>query len=315
MIIPAFNSADYLREAVGSALSQSVPPSEIIVIDDGSTDNICDVIGEYGDSVRYFRQVNSGPAVARNRGIVEARGELIAFLDADDVWTTDKLERQLSFARQNPDARLIHTAYREFDSDLDELGPPRVLSAETLQDGRIASGDYYGRLFRNNIIIMSTVMVYKRTLEDAGGFDETIRRPSTEDYDLWLRLSRHHKFGYLESPLTYYRRHSSNATNDCGAIRENELYVIRKAVMSDPSLEGRIGKRAIADRLFELHYELGYRAHDVNNQRLARNRLLNALRYRPWDRYTWCLMVANCLPERAFRLARGLKQSLEGVKV
>src|SRR2546425_8625651 len=113
-IVPVFNGEHYLREALESILQQTYRPLEIIVIDDGSTDNSAVVVASYGEQIIYLRQVNSGPAAARNRGLQEARGEFIAFLDQDDLWHPEKLARQMARFKTQPELVLCITYAQDF---------------------------------------------------------------------------------------------------------------------------------------------------------------------------------------------------------
>src|SRR6266571_8138521 len=118
VVIPTYNSSQYLVNAVDSVLAQSVADCEVLVIDDGSSDDTQEVMSRYGPPVRYIHQPNGGVAVARNRGIEESRGRYVAFLDADDTWYGDKLERQLAALRGNPQHRACYTAFTACNENL-----------------------------------------------------------------------------------------------------------------------------------------------------------------------------------------------------
>jgi glycosyltransferase involved in cell wall biosynthesis len=308
VVIPAFNSAKYLDTAIDSALNQTVPPLEVLVVNDGSIDNTEDVIAEYRGSIRSFYQENSGPAVARNRAIAEAKGDLIAFLDADDIWALDKLERQLAHAKENPEARVIHTAFYHLQRDTGEISQPFPPKYQ-----RLISGRCYSDLFLGNKIRISTVLVYKACFRVVGGFDESVRRASTEDYDLWLRLARYYKFGYIDIPLMYYGQHPTSASSNRGVIVEGDLYVLRKALRSDPALKGLVGASLVRDRLFGVFYDIGCAKHDEDNHAGARAYFLDALRCRPWEVHTWLLVIAHCLPPALFQRIRAVKRMLDHV--
>ncbi|QYO66339.1 glycosyltransferase family 2 protein [Leptolyngbya sp. 7M] len=116
VVIPTYNYGRYIAEAIGSALGQSLAPAEIIVVDDGSADDTAAVVAGFGDAVKYIRQENAGVSAARNRGVAGSSGELIAFLDADDIWEPTKLEKQAALFRADSDIGLVHCGMREFDS-------------------------------------------------------------------------------------------------------------------------------------------------------------------------------------------------------
>lgn len=123
-IVPAYNAAAYLKQALNSALAQSRVPMQLIVVDDGSTDATADIAGQFGGNVEIISQPNCGPAAARNSGLAAARGEFIAFLDADDLWCKDKLERQLAAFSENPALELCAAHIQNFREDLEPVGEP-----------------------------------------------------------------------------------------------------------------------------------------------------------------------------------------------
>ena len=140
VIIPTYNSAVFLPEAVESVLSQTFLPQEVIVVDDGSTDNTEDVLEPFRRRIHYIRQENQGPAVARNRGIAEAKGDLIAFLDADDVWVPEKTEIQVKVLRENPRIGLVHSYFDRLD-----MAEQRIMPRHEMKG---FSGDCYLQFFR-----------------------------------------------------------------------------------------------------------------------------------------------------------------------
>lgn len=195
VVIPAYNAAEWISEAIASALAQTSPPLEIIIIDDGSTDSTADVAGRFPAPVRLLRKPNGGPAAARNFGIAAAAGEWIALLDADDRWAPTKLEKQLALAE--PDVVLIHTG---LENEEDEPGLPDRLGFEDLwQANRIAN---------------SSVLVRRDTVIALGGFDEDPRLKSVEDYHFWLRLAfSGGRIAFCREPLTFYRRGAGLSSN------------------------------------------------------------------------------------------------------
>jgi glycosyltransferase involved in cell wall biosynthesis len=197
VVIAAYNAAPYLGQALDSVLRQAdAPPTEVIVIDDGSTDETPEILARYGDAVRTERQTNAGPARARNHGARIARGQWLAFLDADDLWARRKLARQMRRAESDRTIALIYTDQMSFGN-----GSPRRLSARmTLPEGEI-----FQELFRRNFITLSSAMMRRSAFQEAGGFCEELM--GTEDWDLWLRHAALHPVGVCRAPLTFYRRH------------------------------------------------------------------------------------------------------------
>ena len=201
VIIPTFNAARYITCAVDSALAQTYSPIEVIVVDDGSTDNTAQVLDPYKSSnVRYIFQRNSGSVGAvRNRGIREARGEFLAFLDADDLWLPEKLEQQIPVLLSNPKVGLVHSNFDYLDEETGRM------FAITRPRHKLV-GRCYTRLFFRNTIFASSVVLRRECLDDVGIFDEEI--PSgVEDYDLWLRVARQYEFAYVSRRLEIGRAH------------------------------------------------------------------------------------------------------------
>lgn len=172
VIIPAYNAAPFVGRAIESALAQTYAPLEILVVDDGSTDETALVVAQFPAPVCLLRQDNAGPAAARNHGAREAKGEWLALLDADDVWLPEKLERQSVFA-DDPHVGLIR-CFREGQLPDDEA--QREITFE--------------RLWERNCIANSSVLVRRSAFEAVNGFDEDRTIISVEDYNLWLRIVR-----------------------------------------------------------------------------------------------------------------------------
>ncbi len=191
VIIPTYNRAEFLGKAVSSVLVQTYPHFELIVVDDGSSDNTAEVLASFSRPTRYIRQENRGPAAARNTGIQAARFELIAFLDSDDCFAKNKLALQVAAMAENPDCLISHTEEVWFRRG-EHLNPKKK--------HRKASGDIFAQSLELCAVGMSTVMVRRGLFEQEGLFDEEL--PCCEDYDLWLRVSARHSFLLVDKPLT-----------------------------------------------------------------------------------------------------------------
>ena len=146
--------------------------------------------------------------------------------------------------------------------------------------------------------------------EAVGGFDERIREASAEDYDLWIRLSRHFELGYVDRPLALYRVHSGNASKQRLAMLEAENYVLKKALRDDPELPKLLGKRVVRNRLFKLCFSIGYLHHDGLRSPEARAYLAQALRQRWANPYALTLYAANLLPPNLAQTLRSLKRQM-----
>lgn len=228
VIIPAYNAARWIKRAVDSALGQTLPVAEVIVIDDGSTDTTAAICTEYGNRIHYIYQPNGGAASARNKGITVAQGDWVAFLDADDEWLSPKLALQWAQIERHPGCIWAAGAFITYRGD-----KPRkihTLPVETQADD--ACVDAYALLAAGGYIWTTTVLAQREVLQNLGGMDVTLRR--SEDTDLWLRLARiQRKLVYIESPIAkYHVLAGQNLTNMTIAERDLSLcQLVRKHMM------------------------------------------------------------------------------------
>ncbi|GGI46712.1 glycosyltransferase involved in cell wall biosynthesis [Agromyces flavus] len=204
VVIPAFNPGSYLADAVESAVSQVPFPLEVLVIDDGSTEPL---IVPNHPLVRVIRQENAGVSAARNRGIREARGDLVAFLDADDVWYPGKLAAQIALMR--PEIGLCSC---NFD----------VIEPSGTREGWGGHGGHYRQLLRGNSIHTSCAIARRSLLLEVGGFDETLTH--SEEWGTWLDIARRSGLDHADGVFVGYRLHDRNASTDyrrmwCGAMK------------------------------------------------------------------------------------------------
>jgi glycosyltransferase involved in cell wall biosynthesis len=228
VIIPTFNCARLVVEAVHSALVQTHAPAEVIVVDDGSTDETRERLAALPPPVHYIRQSNQGVAAARNRGIREATGELIAFLDADDVWHERKLELQVRWMRDEPGLALLDTGTVDWPH---ETFPP-VSAAAAERPVPIRFDDLVVR----NTITTSSVMVRRNVLDRVGDFDTSLHGP--EDFDLWLRVALIAAVANLPLPLTGYRDGAGTLGKQAASMEAGVRRILTK-LESAGALSGR----------------------------------------------------------------------------
>jgi len=238
VVIPAYNQDRFLGTAIRSVLEQTLPPDEVIVVDDGSTDGTGDVLAAFGDSVVVVGQVNSGVSAARNAGVARASGSLIAFLDADDVWVPAKLERQVDRFRRDPDLGLVHTGVQH----IDEGGAVTGANVDGL-DGWVSREML---LLRRPVVLEagSTAVVPRRVFEALGGFDT--RLSTAADWDLSYRISRRHRVGFVPDVLVSYRHHGENMHSNVDSLRHDMLLAFEKAFSEDPEVDRATRRRAYA---------------------------------------------------------------------
>ncbi len=215
ILIPAYNSARYIAETLQSAQAQTVTEIEILVIDDGSQDDTQAVVHAFSEKdgrIRLIQQMHEGTSAARNRGLTEAKGRFIAFLDSDDLWAPDKLEAQLAvFARTN--AGLVHTGVADMDAEGNPCPPVEPWGRS---EGRV-----FDTLLRSNFICCSSVMVTAELLQPP--HPRFLVGRLCEDWLLWTELSTQCSFAYVDRPLVHYRIHAGGASRNHEAFRDAEL--------------------------------------------------------------------------------------------
>jgi glycosyltransferase involved in cell wall biosynthesis len=215
IIIPCFNHARFLSEAIESALAQTLAPLEVIVVDDGSTDDSADVASRY--PVKLVRQGNAGLAAARNAGLAVSRGAIVIFLDADDRLRPEAASAGASALRATPAAALAVGRCLLIDEHGRSLATnqPRV------------TGRFYEELLRQNYIWTPALAAFRRTaLDEVGAFDSTVN-PSA-DYDLYLRLARRYDFAPHDTLVAEYRQHSASMSRDPVLMLDTTLEVLRR---------------------------------------------------------------------------------------
>jgi glycosyltransferase involved in cell wall biosynthesis len=217
IIIPSYNSANYLAAAIDSVLAQTVTNLEVLVIDDGSTDGTEAVVRNYPAPVRYIRQENSGVSAARNRGMDESQGRYVAFLDADDTWLPHKLERQLAALAASHRHKVCYSAFTVVDSSLTPIFVNRSKrQASALED----------LLFRGNVVGSICTVLCERSLLEALRFDPSLSQCA--DWDMWVRLAAQTDFLYVDEPLVTYRQHSSNMSRNAPLLESDSIQVLEK---------------------------------------------------------------------------------------
>lgn len=223
VLIPAYNNQNFIGNALDSVLAQTYSDYEIIVVDDGSTDDTPNILTRYAEAhsekIKVIHQQNSGPSVARNRAFEASSGDLLAFLDSDDWWTEDKLEKQVSLFTRYPNSSFIYAGYEEIFENTER----RVthLPAKQLQ------GDIYLKLWLDDHPIWGGTMLVPRSLyQQIGGFDNELK--GDENVDLRLKLAQLGPVYFVDQVVTYYRKHDHNITNQLERMDEYHELLIEK---------------------------------------------------------------------------------------
>ncbi len=198
VVIPTYNRLAYLREALDSVAQQSVAPWDVIVVDDGSDEDIAAGVADHTTKPQVIRQTPQGPAAARNTGVAQATGEWIAFLDSDDLWLPHKLAAYTDCINADDGINILYGPMLPVDAN----GKPVPGRTKPCHDGDITNA-----LFHSSFVHVPTVVMRRDLFESAGGFHPDL--PVCEDYDLWLRLSLTQRFALIEEPLALRRLHGN----------------------------------------------------------------------------------------------------------
>lgn len=227
IIIPAYNAMKYLPETVENVLQQTFKDYEVIIVNDGSSDEIVQWVTDLNHpQVVLVSQENQGLSGARNTGIQQAQGEYVALLDADDLWHPSKLEKQVQILDQCPKAGLVYT----WTALIDEQGQPTGRFFKTEDEGNV-----WHKLITFNMVGCGSVPLIRRSCFDTVGLFDRNLKSFVEDWDLWLRMAPHYEFKVVKEPLVYYRQLTSSASRNWEAMETSYRIVIEKAFEQVPA--------------------------------------------------------------------------------
>jgi glycosyltransferase involved in cell wall biosynthesis len=287
VVMPAYNAAGFIQRAIRSVWAQTHLPLELIVVDDGSSDDTAAVAASVDPRTRVIRQANGGPGAARNRGVKESAGDWIAFLDADDAWRPNKLERQLP----QTERRDVDVVFSHVVDPLEKWTPKAELSFDVLWD--------------QNYIGLSTSLVRTTSFESIGGFDEDRAILGIEDYNLWLRMaSRGAKFVFVPEELTEY-------TPAPGNLSSNYLKIAKASARNAEKLAEFSGMEPgrLQAKLAAIYEEYGIALLHARDLPAARTYLRESLRYRR-DRRNALRWLSTFAPRPVLDLRRNLTRTL-----
>ena len=286
VVIPTYNRAALLVETIDSVLRQSFADLEIVVCDDGSTDDTAARVRSFDPRVRYLRLAHTGrPGAPRNRGIAAARGELIAFLDDDDLWETEKLARQVELLDRTG-ANLVYTDRRLLFED-GARSEPVDSAAPADPDGLT------DLLLQGQFPSVCTVLMHRSLLEQVGGFDETL--VTGEDFDLWLRIGRIARTARVPEPLVLVRRRPGTLSDRSGPLAfENAIGALERSLATDNLLTSS-QRRDCRATLARLNARLAAFFARRGEAAPARRASLQAVRYAPASPAAW-MALARSVP-------------------
>ncbi|HEY5586303.1 MAG TPA: glycosyltransferase family A protein [Ruminiclostridium sp.] len=254
VIIPFYNRIDWLLCAIKSVQEQTFADFEIIIIDDGSTDDMACLFKLKDDRIRYFKQENKGPAAARNLGIEKSKGNYIAFLDSDDVFLPQKLEAQFRFFNENKDVSMVHTSYKRISENMEVM--------ETINSG-IFSKNVYPQILSSCPIATPTVMV-KRQVLNSLRFPEDIK--IGEDVVLWIQIAKDNKVYGIDIPLSLVRMRDNSTSITPASQLEGNINILNFVMKFDSTLTQKYKIKRISEIYTSVAY-LYYQNKDKKNCR------------------------------------------------
>ena len=302
VVIPTYNRQHYIRQCIESVLSQTLPVHEIIIIDDGSTDNTIHTINDYikNGKVKYFYQDNTGVSSARNAGFSISSGTHIAFLDSDDTWKNTKNEEQILFLKKNTSIKFVHTDTELIDDK------STTINNTTYRDFS-ASGFCFYHVMKCCSINISSALFDRCVLNNIGIFDT--RLAGSEDYELLMRVAYHYEIGFINKKLSCYRIHSSSTSS-------NRLEILLQAIKAiDILLSKKIldkkNSNLLHKRKSNFYYRLAKRSfYEFHNKKLTLSFLKNAILINSFDLKNYALLLETITPTQLTKNIRWYKKKI-----
>lgn len=343
VIIPAYNAEKYIKEAIDSVLNQTYPVDEIIVVDDGSTDSTGEIVRGYvkrddgrgttdeglekkdcfvgrdieaprndnthpaprPHDVIYIYQMNKGPAAARNRGIQEAKGEYIAFLDADDVWMPEKIEKQMAVFDKNKTIAFVST-------DRIRLSDTKIRHKKTIVKKRFYEDTYLYLWTEDYCIYTSSVIVKRECFGGAGMFDESEQISGAEDADMWLNIVNRYKAFYINQPLIIYRvrQDGYSRANANRMYKSREFLINKHKAILQTHYKGY--KNILSCIWFKHYFECAVSFFYIDNIKEAHINFKKAFFYRPYNIKCIFYLLVVLLGEGFVKRLKYIKRRMSG---
>jgi glycosyltransferase involved in cell wall biosynthesis len=275
VIIHTYNNEKFIRETIESVLLQSYKDYEIIVVDDGSTDNTRSALIPYMDKIRYHYKENGGIASAKNAGVSLSKAEFIAFLDHDDLWVPDKLKIQMEYFNKNPQVRLVYSKYTSFRDGKELRTKPE----------KGYSGWIFKELLSKSFIQTSTVVVKRECLNAVGSYDESFTLG--DEYDMFLRISKRFQCGFVDKGLTRYRVHETNASKNDFLFDKENLGVFKKIYNNITDLDGK-EKKILRKRIARYSMKVAEGLYRQGQREESKKYQKEALEYLPFYKRFTC---------------------------
>ncbi len=308
VIIPTYNGSKYLLSTVQSALNQTYRPIEVIVVDDGSTENTAAALKPVMNRITYIRQENRGPAAARNHGILMSKGNYIAFLDHDDIWMPDNLLGKIALLRDNPECAMVYS-YPEL---IDAAGKSLPQTYHLVCPSGWVFEDF---LHHNRIATFSSTLICRNIFENVGMLDESPEITCCDDYDMWLRITDMHKIIFSPDKTVKYRIHEQNLLKNHSLSFNSNIHVFRKA-LKDCGTVSHLPQKKLSNIVNE-HLYIKYSVYafnfyyDMCNYKLARDLLWRCVRLQPYTLKNWAYLLLCLFPSPFITRLRSAKSMMK----
>ncbi len=304
VITPAYNSSQYISKAIESVLNQTFPDLEMIIVDDGSLDRTRAVVEGYvkkhPEKIKYIYQSNQGAGAARNHGLRNAKGEYIAYLDADDIWAHEKLQKQVDYLDEHPEISLTFT-----NAHVVKNGQiTRTYTRE--EDKRQLNNDLFYNLFFRNFICFSSVVFRRPVIDQVGFFDESLW--NTQDFEWLVRVVRRYQVAYIEECLVTYLVHETNVSKRLDIRHQNGIAILEKNLAQYPDMYEKMGKR-LKTHIPQRYFEFGYALFERGEFQRARQQFLHTIVYNPfYSVKPYLYFLLSLLPIGIVSKLKGIKQ-------
>lgn len=307
VVIPAYNVEEWIGESLDSVLAQTFEDYEVVVVDDGSRDGTVELVEGYVSRhpgrIRLVRQEQGGASRARNRGIDEARGEFIAFLDADDLWLPRKLELQVAAFRADPDLGLVTCLHESFS-------PTKVNRGGLRKGEYLFGGDNLPRaIVMYSGMATPTVMVPRWVLDEVGVFDETLA--IAEDDNLWIRITARHPAHLVDELLVRCRFRPGSLSSDLETLFDDVFANLDRLMASDPEIRRQI-EDGVPFRKSHVAWNRGYHAFDRGEYGRARRSFVEAIRHNWRNTAAWKFLPVTLLPSGLVQRLRRARRRVKG---